>query len=92
MIAGDFFVTPHAVEQFRRRIAPWMNYEQALGAIIKELRHADNFRPTRNGKAVYVRTRGEWCFRAVIREGHKCPAVVTILRGGKRKNRHDKLD
>ena len=23
MIAGDFFITPHAVEQFRRRMAPF---------------------------------------------------------------------
>ena len=86
MIAGEFFITPHAVEQFRRRIAPWMSYEEALGTIIRELDGAGELRPTRNGKAYYVRTKGEWCFRAVIGPGEgQRPAVITILRGGKSK-------
>jgi hypothetical protein len=46
MITGDFFITPHAVRQFQNRIAPWMNYEQALGAIIRELRDVKEFRST----------------------------------------------
>lgn len=90
MFAGEFFITPHAVRQFQSRIAPWMSYEQALAAIIRELRGAGEFRPTMNGKACYVRTNGEWRFRAVIREGEYKkgavkPAVITILRGGKGK-------
>ena len=88
MIAGDYFITPHAVRQFQSRIAPWMTYEQALAAIIRELRGVRELRPTMNGKAYYVRTNGEWKFRAVIREGQIQPAVITILRGGKGKKRH----
>lgn len=89
MIAGDFFITPHAVRQFQSRIAPWMSYEQALAAVIRELRGVREFRPTMNGKAYYVRTNGEWQFRAVIAEGDgdAKPAVITILRGGKGKKR-----
>ena len=83
MIEGDYFVTPHAVKQFQDRIAPWMTYEQALGAIIRELRGVNEFRLTENGKAYYVRTKGVYRFRAIIREGKSLPAVVTILRSGK---------
>ncbi|MCL6589178.1 MAG: hypothetical protein K6U80_04410 [Firmicutes bacterium] len=87
MFAGDFFITPHAVRQFQSRIAPWMTYEGALGAVIRELRGVKELRPTGNGKAYYVRTRGAWKFRAVVREGVGQPAVVTILRSGKGKRR-----
>ena len=91
MIAGEFFITPHAVRQFRRRIAPWMSYEEALGAIIRELHEAKELRPTMNGKAYYVRINGEWQFRAVIGEGENRPAVVTILRSGKGRKRRNYL-
>ncbi|MGE5558334.1 MAG: hypothetical protein ACM3WV_06935 [Bacillota bacterium] len=87
MFAGNLFITPHAVRQFQSRIAPWMTYEQALGAVIRELRDAREFRPTMNGRAHYVRTSGEWQFRAVVREGKIQPAVITILRSGKGKRR-----
>lgn len=87
MLAGELFITPHAVRQFQTRIAPWMTYEQALGAVIRELGGAKEARPTENGKAYYIRTRGKWQFRAVIREGDIQPAVVTILRSGKGKKR-----
>jgi septal ring-binding cell division protein DamX len=43
-----------------------MSYEQALGAIIRELRDVEEFRSTLNGKAYYVRTSGKWHFRAAI--------------------------
>lgn len=87
MLAGELFITPHAVRQFQTRIAPWMTYEQALGAVIRELRAAGELRPTANGKAQYIRTSGVWRFRAVIGEGTDRPAVVTILRSGKGKKR-----
>ena|SRR5690554_2294879 len=87
MIAGDFFITPHAVRQFQKRIAPWMSYEQALGTVIRELRGIKKVRSTMNGKAYYIRVNGKWQFRAVIREGEYLPAVITILRSGKGKNR-----
>ncbi len=90
MFTGDFFVTPHAVRQFQSRIAPRLTYEQALGAVIRELRAAPEPRPTENGKAHYVRTRGEWKFRAVIAAGEDGakPAVITILRSGKSRKRN----
>lgn len=89
MFVGDFFITPHAVRQFQNRIAPWMSYEQALGAVIRELSDAGEWRSTQNGRAQYVRTTGRWQFRAVIMPGEENsqPVVVTILRGGKGKRR-----
>jgi hypothetical protein len=91
MFTGDFFITPHAVRQFQRRMAPYLSYEQALGVVIRELRTAGEFHVMENGKARYVRTNGEWRFRAVVAEGagDAKPAVITILRGGKGKKRRD---
>jgi hypothetical protein len=49
------------------------------------------FHVTENGKARYVRTNGEWRFRAVVAEGagDAKPAVITILRGGKGKKQRN---
>jgi hypothetical protein len=91
MFTGNLFITPHAVRQFQSRIAPWMTYEQALGAVIRELVWVKEARPTENGKAYYIRTKGEWQFRAVVREGDIQPAVVTILRSGKGKRRPSRI-
>lgn len=34
--SGRWFVTPHAVRRYITRVHPWMTYEQALSAIIKD--------------------------------------------------------
>ena len=86
MIAGSIFVTPHAVEQFRARIAPGLDYDRALGAIVRELsEHAVSVRPSIVGHSIVVRTRGgRYTFRAVVvgDQDGRAPAVVTILRSG----------
>lgn len=86
MIVGPF-ITPHAVNQFRERIAGVaMTYEAARDAIIRELHeHGRAPVPTSNGRAWMVRTRGgEYEFRAVIGPGEgPAPAVVTILASGR---------
>lgn len=86
MIAGEAFITPHAVAQFQARIPGFAQatYEQALGVIIRALRDdARSVRPTQNGKGICVRVRGRVNFRAVILPSDGKPAVVTILRSGK---------
>lgn len=35
MIAGRWFITPHAVARYRERIAPGLTYEQALAELIR---------------------------------------------------------
>jgi hypothetical protein len=87
MIIGQYFITPHAVNQFRRRMAPRMTYEQALGAIIKGLR--DNVHSSHlnfNTGATVLRVKGDWQFRAVVKEN----VVTTILKSGKPKRRGER--
>lgn len=87
MIRGPF-ITPHAVAQFRERIAP-LDYEAARDAILDELEHHRRGQPSRHDTgAVTVRTRGgRYPLRAVLMPplpGYDRPAVVTILRSGRR--------
>lgn len=85
MIAGPAFVSPHAVRQFCARIAPGLDYEQALGAIIRGVEdgvRAGRVRELGNGRGVGVRARGAYSFRAVIVPGTPLPVVVTVLRSG----------
>lgn len=86
MIAGEYFITPHAVRRFIELIAPGLDYEHALAAIIRGLRdHAGEPKPTRSG-AVYIRVRGEHRFRAIIGPGEGGRlAVVTVCRSGHKK-------
>ncbi|HEX6940905.1 MAG TPA: hypothetical protein VF158_15920 [Longimicrobiales bacterium] len=94
MIAGRFFVTPHAVERFRQRIAPHLTYEQALGAIIRGLDATDSERrPAQSGTRYYIRVRRPYAFRALIVPGEgPLPAVATVLRSGKGRGGRRKRD
>lgn len=83
MIAGDAFVTPHAVTRFRELIAP-LAYEHALAGIIKSLAAPKSVKPCSNGKGVTVRTVTPFRFRAVVVAGSRPddkPVVVTLMRG-----------
>lgn len=85
MIAGRYFITPHAVRQFQARIAPWMSYEEALAVIIKGLKYDAKPPKAMESNAYYIRVKGEWNFRAVVRDGERQPVVITILRSGRGK-------
>jgi hypothetical protein len=80
---GRFFVTPHAVVRFRRRIAD-LPYDLALAAIIKGLQHPVAMRRTtrRDGRPVYdLAVQGKYSFIATVvphDSEHLLPAVVTI--------------
>jgi len=87
MIAGEYFITPHAVNRFRRRLAHGLSYEEALGRIIRSLReYGRPPKPSPTGPGIYIiRVKGPvYRFRAVIdtrrREG-PLPVVTTILFG-----------
>lgn len=84
MIAGRYFVTPHAVKRFRQRIIRGMTYEQALGAIINGLeRTRSEPRRLHDGTGWMIRCRRPYNFRAVVKPTDEgAPAVVTILRSG----------
>lgn len=85
MIAGRYFVTPHAVRRFQERIAPWMSYSQALGTIIRCLEET-TCRPTplHHEPGLMIRVRRPYNFRAVIKPSEEgAPVVATILRSGR---------
>ncbi len=79
MIAGKYFITPHAVRQLQRRMAWNMSYEKALAEIIKGLEYdIKSIKPNHTGAQI-IRVDGKWKFRAVVRDN----VVVTILKSGK---------
>lgn len=81
MIDGTVFVTPHAVERFRERIAA-LAYDDARAAILDGLTRIAG--APANG-VVRVR-RGPFAFRARIGPPPGpglAPVVVTILRSGR---------
>lgn len=84
MIAGRYFITPHAVERFRERIAPHLTYDQALGAIIRGLEETKSRPvPAHSGGGHWIRVRRPFAFRALIVTGDgPLPAVATVLRSG----------
>jgi len=38
--AGEWFITPHAIEKYRERFAPYLTYEEALEDLIEQSRKA----------------------------------------------------
>jgi len=80
MIAGKYFITPHAVRQFQRRMAWRMTYEEALAEIIKGLKYDIKSIKESPTNATIIRVNGKWKFRAVVRDG----VVITILKSGKK--------
>ncbi|HPP53903.1 MAG TPA: hypothetical protein PK777_13200 [Thermoguttaceae bacterium] len=79
MIAGKYFITPHAVRQFQKRMAWNMSYEEALAEIIKGLKYDIKSIKESPTNATIIRVHGKWKFRAVVRDG----VVITILKSGK---------
>ena len=79
MIAGKYFITPHAVRQLQRRMAWNMSYEKALAEIIKGLKYDIKSIKSNHTGAQIIRVDGKWKFRAVVRDN----VVVTILKSGK---------
>lgn len=45
MIAGRWFITPHAVTRYRQRIAPHLTYEHALAELIRASQTAHRCTP-----------------------------------------------
>ena len=60
-IIPDLFVTPHAVEQFRQRIAS-MDEAKALQVILAGIRQATNVRVLPDGMTLRVRTQRPFPF------------------------------
>jgi hypothetical protein len=80
----DLFVTPHAVEQFQKRIAS-MDEAKARQMILTGIRQATNVRMLPDGMTLRVRTQRPFpfAFRAYctfdVERGHL--VVTTVVRG-----------
>lgn len=77
MIAGKYFITPHAVKRFIERIVPEFDYNQALAEIIKSIQQCSE-KPTLTEKyqAYYLRVNTLRKFIAVINSEN---VITTIL-------------
>lgn len=81
------YVTRHAAEQFRARIAPSLDVDAARTAILRGLEAPVSIAPAHSGRGIYVRVRRShvqpYSFRALVGPGRgHLPAVITILRSG----------
>lgn len=80
MIAGRWFITPHAVRRFIERYCPTLTYEQALGHLVEAALVAHRDGLYKGGPAEIWRVgplsmvvgppRGEWV----------APQLITVLR------------
>jgi hypothetical protein len=92
-MTDNFFITPHAIEQFRKRIAR-LSDEQAREVIRTGIGQATNVRALPDGETLRVRTRRPFPyeFRAYCvfdrRRGHR--VVTTIVWGDSRATRQRK--
>lgn len=93
MIAGQYFVTPHAVRQFQYRIAP-LPYNEAMAVIIKAINDAgaDRYAVIQNGVALRITISQPFRFRAIINHGEGANlAVTTILGSGLQRINQNRL-
>ncbi len=83
MIPGRWFVTPHAVEQYRRRCRPGVEYEVALAELVRLSEVAHRVKELPTGLALY-RGPKPLRLRCYVQErvGHgRLPQLVTVLLG-----------
>jgi len=79
--AGCWFVTPHAVEQYRRRVCPGLSYDAALADLVDLSESAHRVKTLPTGAALY-RGPKPLRLRCIVAHGDgPLPALVTVLRG-----------
>ena len=75
---GRFFVTPHAVRQYQRRVRPELGYEDARAELIAISERARYVRPARDGCEVWRTPRPER-LRLIVGPGKgPLPALITV--------------
>lgn len=80
MIPGRWFITPHAVRQYIRRVRHHLNYEQALAELIWHSQTAHYVKET-HGSQLW-RTGKPMRLRLIVGVGiGEFPALVTVLPG-----------
>jgi len=83
VIAGGWFITPHAVQRYRDRVpgARLLSYERALAALIKTMDQAHYVKTIRDGFELWRGPKPHRLRLRVSRGGSALPQVVTVLRG-----------
>ena len=81
MIAGRFFVTPHAVRRFIERIDPRLTYEQALAELVGCSERVRRVKELSPGVWLYREGRPRRLRFIVAINGHGAPQLLTVLRG-----------
>lgn len=82
MIAGSFFITPHAVRRYRERVPgkSALTYEAALAELIRDLDCA-HFVKHQNGVELWRGSKPHRLRYRVSRSFDGAPQVITVLRG-----------
>lgn len=80
---GRWFITPHAIAQYRSRACPGLGYEDALADLVQASQTAHFVRPAHDGCELW---RGGLPLRlrfvvAPPKSPGKLPVLVTVLRG-----------
>lgn len=82
-IAGQFFVTPHAVKRYVRRVCPGLSYGRALAEIVRAVERAHRVKGLPGGAELWRGPRPDRLriFVAPARAPGLAPVVVTVMRG-----------
>lgn len=82
MIAGEWFITPHAVKRYQERCDGPSRYEDALARLIEMSETAHRVKEIHEGIYLYRvgRTHGRLRFFVSTREPGK-PQLLTVLKG-----------
>jgi len=81
VIAGRWFVTPHAVRRYVERVDPQLTYELALAALIRESETARRVKELEPGVWLYRGRRPRRLRFRVAENDRGAPQILTVLKG-----------
>lgn len=79
MIAGRFFITPHAVRRYIERVRAGLSYEDALARLVTITEGAHRVREIGDGVELWRGPKPERLRLRVSTRGPGLPQVVTVL-------------
>jgi hypothetical protein len=79
--SGNWFITPHAVERYRERVAPRMAYEMALWCLVQLSMQAHRVRDKAPGIEMWRGPKPERLRFLVATGNSGLPQLLTVLKG-----------
>lgn len=80
-VAGRWFISPHAVRRYQRRVAPGLSYEQALADLVRLSTDAHHVRTLATGLDLWRGPKPQR-LRCYVGQGTGAlPVLVTVLAG-----------